>query len=263
MAQFIGRTITFNGVNSMRFGLQLCGVDNSNEREFGFNKSIEKVTNVNGYSVISSVTKNTQTYSIQLAKLDNYGNPMPISDSELRMISRWLFRDDSYGNLMVETRNGEFVEYYGMFIKGSIWQNEARHGYITVDFEMASPYGILKYQDYECDVEGEKTITIESRHDYDEFNPIDIEVEVLSSDLTITNETTNQTIVLSRIDNSCRRLRIYNENIRHIVNIDNPTMNVKPKFNNVYMDLAFGDNVIKIVGDCHIKFINKPKVALN
>ena len=40
-------------------------------------------------------------------------------------------------------------------------------------------------------------------------------------------------------------------------------MNVKPKFNNVYMDLAFGDNVIKIVGDCHIKFINKPKVALN
>ena len=95
MSQFIGRTITFNGVNSMRFGLQLCSVDNSNEREFGFNKSIEKVTDVNGYSVISSVTKNAQTYSIQLARLDNYGNPMPISDSELRMISRWLFRDDS------------------------------------------------------------------------------------------------------------------------------------------------------------------------
>ena len=263
MTQFKGRTITFNGINSTRFGLYLCSTDTNMEREFGFNKSIEKVTDVNGYSVISSVSKNTQTYSIQLARLDNYGNPMPISDSELRMISRWLFRDDNYGYLMIETRNGEFVEYYGAFVSGTIWQNSARQGYITVDFEMGSPYGILKYQDYECDVQGEKTIMIESRHDYGEFNPIDIEVEVLGSDLTITNETTNQTIVLSRIDNSCRKLKIYNENIRHIVNIGNPTMNVKPKFNNVYMDLAFGDNVIKIVGDCHIKFINKPKMALN
>lgn len=263
MSQFIGRTITFNGVNSMQFGLQLCSTDINNEREFGFNKTTERITDANGYSVISSVTKNAQTYSIQLTRIDNHGNPMAISDEELRMISRWLFRNDSYGNLMIETRNGEFVEYYGMFIKGSIWQNSARQGYITVDFEMGSPYGILKYQDYECDVEKEKTFMIESRHDFGEFNPIDIEVEVLGSSLTITNETTNQTVVLSNIDNSCRHLKIYNENIKHIVNIDNPTMNVKPKFNNVYMNLAFGDNTIKIVGDCHIKFINKPKMALN
>lgn len=263
MAQFLGRTITFNGVNSMRFGLQLCSMEDSKERDFGFNKTTEKVTDTNGYSVLSSVAKNAQTYSIQLTRLNSHGNPIPFSDQELRMIARWLFRDDSYGHLMVETQNGEFVEYYGMFVKGSIWQNSTKRGYITVDFEMASPYGVLKYQDYECDVQGEKTIIIESRHDYGEFNPIDIEVEVLGSDLTITNETTSQTIVLSRIDNSCRKLKIYNENIRHIVNIDNPTMNVKSKFNNVYMDLAFGDNVIKIVGDCHIKFINKPKMALN
>lgn len=263
MGQFRGFTITFDGVNSTQFGLYLCNVGTDYEREFGFNKSTEKSTDMFGNSILNSVTKNTGTYSIQLAKLDRHNDPLPISDEELRMISRWLFRHDEYKPMVVETQNGEFVEYYGLFVQGSVWQNEARQGYVTVDFEMASPYGILLYQDYECDVESEKTITLESRHDYGEYNPIDIEVEVLEGGMTITNETTKQVIELKNIDNTCRKLMIYNEPIKHIVNINTPKMNVKSKFNGEYMKLVFGDNKIKIQGRGNVKFINRPKMSLN
>lgn len=263
MGQFRGHTITFDGIGSTQFGLYLCNTETGNERDFGFNKSTEKTTDKFGNSILNSVTKNSQTYSIQLAKLDRYYNPLPISNEELRMISRWLFRYDEYKPMQVETENGEFIEYYGLFIKGSIWQNEARQGYITVEFEMASPYGILLYQDYECEIESEKAITLESRHDYDEYNPIDIEVEVLGDSMTITNETTKQVIELKNIDDTCRKLMIYNEPIKHIVNIDNPKMNVKPKFNGVYMKLEFGDNKIRIQGRGNVKFINRPKMSLN
>lgn len=263
MGQFRGHTIIFDGISSTQFGLYLCNVGDNRERNFGFNKTTSKTSDRFGNSILNSVTNNAQSYPIQLVKLDRFSNPLPISNEELRMISRWLFRYDEYKPMLVETETGEYIEYYGIFTRGSIWQNELDQGYVTVEFEMASPYGTLLYQDYECSVDGEKVIVLESRHDYGQYNPMDIEVHITGESMTITNETTKQSVQFSSIDEGNRKLMVYNEPIKHIVNIDNPKTNVKSKFNNEYMKLVFGDNVIKIKGQGHVKFFNRPKMSLS
>lgn len=264
MGQFLGEKIVFNGIDSEQFGLYLCNIDTDNTRNFGLEKSITDTVDSWGNSTINSISYKSNTYPIQLIKVNKRTNSLlPITDFELSAIKRWLFSSDEYGQLIIKnSKKNEHTEYYGMFVKGSICQNSVNHGYITVDFKMAMPYGYLMYQDYECEVVDKRVVLLESMHEFKATNPVDIELNVFGTDVTVINNTNGQRVELRGIDDTCRKIRIYNDRIRHIVNLDNPKMNMRDKFNKVYLELEFGDNEIEIIGNCYIKFYNRPKVMI-
>ena len=108
--QLRGDTITFNGINSSKFGLYLCTVDGGVDyysRKFGVERS---VTSESG--VIKTIEGNKETLDLQLVKLDRQYKPMPLRDDELEEISRWLFSPQEYKPLMVDNKG---VVYYGIF----------------------------------------------------------------------------------------------------------------------------------------------------
>ena len=132
--QLKGSTISFNGINSSRYGLYLCSVGGDEERSFGISRSIEAE---NGS--IKSITEETKTIEIQLVKLGGkFYDPMPLTNEELEDISHWLFSPEEYKPLMVDNQS---KVYYGMFVDGSIWQNGAKHGYLTLQFQLDSGHG--------------------------------------------------------------------------------------------------------------------------
>ena len=256
--QFRGTTITFNGINSSRYGLYLCNVDGGTDyftRQFGTDRSIIKE---NG--TVHSIEHNTPVVSLQLVKLDNHNNPIPISKDELARISHWLFSPEEYKPLIVDQNS---VVYYGMFIRGEIWQNEYDKGYLTLEFELNSDHAYTILQNSDFRVNGERNVTINSRHTYGLYNEVDIEIKLANGQtgFTIINHTTGQTMTLSGLSN-CTHIYIYNDGVKHIENVDNKSQNLRGNFNKVFIHLAYGTNQLTLKGTGTVRFISQGKLLL-
>ena len=257
--QLRGDTITFNGINSSKFGLYLCTVDGGVDyysRKFGTERSI---TSESG--VIKTIEGNKETLDLQLVKLDNKYKPMPLRDDELEEISRWLFSPQEYKPLMVDNKG---VVYYGIFTSGDIWQNEYDKGYLTLKFELNTDHAYSVLQNSTFRVNGTKQIQLTSRHTYSQYNEIDIELKIASgSSFTIFNRTTGQRMELKNLPSECTHIYIYNEGVKHIENMDDKEQNLRPYFNKVFIHLAYGVNNITIQGQGIVRFISQGKVLLN
>ena len=254
--QLKGSTISFNGINSSRYGLYLCSVGGNEERSFGISRSIEAE---NGS--IKSITEETKTIEIQLVKLGGkFYDPMPLTNEELEDISHWLFSPEEYKPLMVDNQS---KVYYGMFVDGSIWQNGAKHGYLTLQFQLDSGHGYSVLQNTDVRVNGTRTVTLNSRHTVGKYYEIDIEIELANNEsaLTIENLTTGQKLTLKNVPQECRHIRIYNDKLKHIANVDNPSQNMRPYFNKEFIHLSYGTNTVKITGVGKVRFISQAKLT--
>lgn len=255
--QLKGRTITFNGINSSRYGLYLCSVGGDDTRSFGVTRSIE---GENG--TIKSIKEEVKTIEIQLVKLGgSFKDPIPLTDEDLEAISHWLFSPDEYKPLTVDNKS---VVYYGMFVDGSIWQNGANQGYLTLQFQMDSGHGYSVVQNTDIRVNGTRNITLNSRHTIGRYSEIDIEIELGNNQnsLVIENLTTGQKLELKNLPSECRHIRVYNEGLKHIANVSNPSQNLRPYFNKEFIHLAYGTNNIRITGVGKVRFISQAKLTL-
>lgn len=254
--QLIGNTISFNGINSSRYGLYLCSVGGDEERSFGLSRSIDAED-----GGIKSITSNTKTLEIQLVKLGGqFYDPEPLTEEELEEISHWLFSSEEYKPLMVDNQS---KVYYGVFVDGSIWQNGARHGYLTLQFQLDSGHGYSVLQNTDVRVNGTRTVTLHSKHTVGKYNEIDIEIKLADNetDLTIENLTTGQKMVLQNVPQECRHIRIYNDKLKHIANMDNASQNLRPYFNKEFIHLSYGKNKIKVTGVGQVRFISQAKIT--
>ena len=256
--QFRGTTITFNGINSSRYGLYLCNVDgemNYHTRQFGVERSITKEGNS-----IKSIDTNTPTIDLQLVKLDDKHKPMRITKEELSRISHWLFSPEEFKPLIVDQNS---VVYYGMFVKGEIWQNEFDKGYLTLSFQLDSGHAYTILQNSDFRVNGTRNITINSCHTYGKYNEVDIEIELASGQTSfeIQNKTTGQTMKLNGLSN-CTHIYIYNDGVKHIENVDNKSQNIRGNFNKVFIHLAYGTNQLTLKGVGKVRFISQGKLLL-
>ena len=256
--QLRGETISFNGINSSKYGLYLCSVGNSdNDRSFGVTRSIEEE---NG--AVKTVKEETKTIEIQLIKMSSgLKKPIPLTDEELEEISHWLFSPEEYKPLMVDNKS---VVYYGMFVDGSIWQNGANQGYLTLQFQMDSGHGYSVVQNTDIRVNGTRNITLNSKHTIGRYSEIDIEIELANNQdsLVIENLTTGQKLELKNLPNDCKHIRVYNEGLKHVANVSNPSQNLRPYFNKEFIHLAYGTNNIKITGVGKVRFISQAKLTL-
>ena len=240
--QLRGETISFNGINSSKYGLYLCSVGNSdNDRSFGVTRSIEEE---NG--AVKAVKEETKTIEIQLIKMSSgFKKPIPLTDEELEEISHWLFSPEEYKPLMVDNRS---VVYYGMFVDGSIWQNGANQGYLTLQFQMDSGHGYSVVQNTDIRVNGTRNITLNSKHTIGRYSEIDIEIELANNQDSLVIE-------------NFKHIRVYNEGLKHVANVSNPSQNLRPYFNKEFIHLAYGTNNIKITGVGKVRFISQAKLT--
>lgn len=254
--RLMGNTISFNGINSSKYGLYLCSTGSNEERSFGLSRSIESEE-----GGIKSIKSDTTTLDIQLVKLGRqHYDPEPLTETELEEISHWLFSPEEYKPLMVDN---QAKVYYGVFIDGSIWQNEAKHGYLTLRFQLDGGHGYGVLQNTDVRVNGSRTVTLNSKHTVGKYNEIDIEIKLADSEteITIENLTTGQKMVLEDIPQDCRHIRIYNDRLKHIANVDNPSQNLRPYFNKEFIHLSYGKNVVKVTGVGKVRFISQAKVT--
>lgn len=262
MGQLRGMTITYNGICSERFGLYLCDVGNTNRsRSFGAKQILETEEGVNDTPIFKKLKKSVQSFDIQLVKLSKNRMPLPITEDELFEINRWLFSPSEYKPLIVDKQD---IVYYGVFTEGNSWQNESDEGYLTLKFQMDSPYGYSTIQNSDCRVKGEKTIILTSKHNAQKYNEVDIEflLDEGQTQLIIENLTTGQRMEFDNLDDSCRHVYVYNEGIKHVISKTNPNVNMLPKFNRVFIRLAYGSNNIKIYGSGRVRFISQAKILL-
>ena len=256
--QLKGNTISFNGINSSRYGLYLCSVGGGGEeRDFGVTRSIEAE---NG--TIKAITEDTKTIEIQLVKLSSTTyDPIPMSEEDLEEISHWLFSPEEYKPLMVDH---QARVYYGVFVGGSIWQNGAKHGYLTLQFQLDSnhAYGVLQNNDYR--VNGTREVKVTSKHNIGKYNEIDIEIELANgqNSITIENLTTGQRLEIRNLPSDVHHILIQNEKLKHIKDVDNPSRNMRPYFNKVFVHLTYGVNNIRITGVGKVRFISQAKLTL-
>lgn len=253
--QFRGTTISFNGVNSTRYNLYLCNVGNGLDRQLGTGRSFSMED-----GNLISVDDDNPTFDIQLVKLNKHGDPSPITDTELFEIKRWLYSPKDFKPLMIDRQP---TVYYGMFVGGQIWQNECNQGYLTLQFRLNSGHAYTTQQNSVYRVNGTKTINLRSKHNYELYNKIDIEIELTSGNsFTIENLSSGQKMILTNIPSDTKHIRIYNEDMEQIIDLDNPTKLIRGCFNKVFIHLVNGDNEIKITGNGIVKFISQGKVII-
>lgn len=253
--QFRGTTISFNGVNSTRYNLYLCNVGNGLDRQLGTGRSFSMED-----GNLISVDDDNPTFDIQLVKLNKHGDPSPITDTELFEIKRWLYSPKDFKPLMIDRQP---TVYYGMFVGGQIWQNECNQGYLTLQFQLNSGHAYTTQQNSVYRVNGTKTINLRSKHNYELYNKIDIEIELTSGNsFTVENLSSGQKMTLTNIPSDTKHIRIYNEDMEQIIDLDNPTKLIRGCFNKVFIHLVNGDNEIKITGNGIVKFISQGKVII-
>lgn len=261
VGSFNGLTITFNGINSSRFGLYLCTTESKKDRTIGVQQSVETESSEHDVQIFKRLKKTTPTVQLQLVKMDRHANPLPISEDDMFEINRWLFSHEQYKPLIIDHKD---VVYYGVFVKGSANQNEAREGYLTLNFQLSAPYGYSVVQNSDVRVNGDKTVILKSKHNACLYNEVDIEFKLNDGEtsITIENQTTGQVMTFKNLDHTCRHVYVYNDGMKHAISKTNPEVNLRNRFNRVFIRLAYGKNVIRIQGNGQVRFISQAKVLI-
>ena len=57
-------------------------------------------------------------------------------------------------------------------------------------------------------------------------------------------------------------LYVYNDGMKHAISKTNPEVNLRKKFNRVFIHLVYGKNVIRIRGNGQVRFISQAKVLI-
>ena len=126
-------------------------------------------------------------------------------------------------------------------------------------------YGIYRNGEYFRNLAKNMNMSLQEFGEYVELHPeIDIEIELANNQnsLVIENLTTGQKLELKNLPNDCKHIRVYNEGLKHVANVSNPSQNLRPYFNKEFIHLAYGTNNIKITGVGKVRFISQAKLTL-
>ena len=67
---------------------------------------------------------------------------------------------------------------------------------------------------------------------------------------------------IRNLPSDVHHILIQNERLKHIKDVDNPSLNMRPYFNKVFIHLAYGVNNIKITGVGKVRLISQAKLTL-
>lgn len=232
-----------------------------NNRKFGISASIERQDSVGAVPLFIKRNKELPSIDVQLFKCDNMGNGLKITDNDLFELNRILFAKDDIGIL---ENNGKI--YYGHFIgDSSVWMNSAKQGYITLAYELCSPYCYSPIMLNPVRISESKRIEIFNKSNASEKMYCDIEFELLdnTTSITITNLTTGQVLEINNLEVN-EKATIFGDSKEIISKVDN-TRNLFKLSNRNFkaLELVYGKNMYEIKSNSSkVKIIYQNELGL-
>lgn len=248
MTKMRNSKIMFNGCDLKdMLGLEPAVITGDSDSIFGTSRSIDAEMNRNK---ITSYSIENDRPSITLELIKRSGvNVLPITDIELDNISRILFTKD-----MGILQDGDRL-YYGWFVEGSSFRNLAKQGYITLKFELASPYVYTSIYTDAIVVSNTKTIELQNVSTSNERLYMDIElVASAAGNVTITNLLNGNEVKVTGLLNG-EHIVIDGESREIYSKTDKgKNMFTKLSYSKDFPYLEYGTNRIKVDGNCEIQF---------
>lgn len=259
MPQLYGK-IRYNGKLLDQWEIVSVG-NGDNDRKFGISTSIEREDSVGAVPLFIKRSKELQSIDIQLFKCDYMGNGLKITEDDLFELNRILFAKDDIGVL---ENNGKV--YYGHFVGDSnIWMNSAKQGYITLSYELASPYCYSPIMLNPVRISESKRIEIFNKSNASEKMYCDIEFELLndSSSINITNLTTGQVLEINNLELN-EKATIFGDSREIISKVDDTRNLFKLSSRNFKaLELIYGKNIYEIKSSsAKIKIVYQNELGL-
>ena len=252
----------FNGKSSRDFQLRICEVGNGSETHaFGVERSVNAETTVGMVSTFKDFSYNNSSFDITLVKTNGH-QVLPFTKDERFEIIQWLFQD---GFKPFISEDDESKIYYVLFTAGSRYYNGLDQGYLNLTIQLNAPCAFSPVLTHFYQVEGTQLIELENKTNVEPFTYPDIEfwLNGETTDLMIENLTTGDVTSFSNLRKETH-LYCYNEGMKQLQCINNATYNARPSFNNKWIKLAQGRNLLRITSPhAHVKLISQTKLALD
>ena len=251
----------FNHRHTDEFDLRIVSIGSSeNTQSFGIDRSLETETIGEMITSLKSIKYNSLTFELTLCKTDGI-QLLPFSEEDKFEIIRWLFQDDFKPIIFDDQKD---VVYYVMFTKGSSYQNGFKQGYLNLSLQLNAPCGFTHLTSGRMRVQGETTFDLFHRSNVEAETYPDIEFELLgdTTAVKIENLTTGETMEFTGL-NPKTQAYCYNEGLKQLSCLNNPSYNIRPCFNRTWLRLIYGRNTIKITTtDANVNIIGQTKIAL-
>lgn len=258
MSQFKSDTFIFDGVSSDLYGLKIVNVENDGFKSmFGTDRGIDEDDNFGNIPIFYGIRESCPEFQIELTRVDVNLNVLPINDSDLRIIGKWLFKKE-YKPLEV---NG--LVYYVIFTKGTRWDNGSNMGYLNLTIRMSSPYAYTPIMNSYHTIKGVKKIDLDNISSYDEDIYPDVEFELFEDgDFKITNMTTKEIFEFKDLLKGSK-INCYNEGLKQLIDKEKTNDNLMSKFNKKWIRLVSGKNKIKIESkNAKVRIVYQSKMNL-
>lgn len=261
MIQFKNSYFKYDGMDSKRFDLRLCEIDNSENKQLGLDIDIIEEDGIGDINTFIKTKKKYRDIKITLCKM--IGNtPIPFKENELKEINRWLFNHECYKPLEVDG-----YVLYSLFTKADGWFNCANQGYINLTLRTL-PYMFSVPKISPTYVITEKTIELVNTGNVGVYSWVDLDIELIgnTTDIEITNLTLGETFKLEGLDKvNDKYIKVFTENCKYIENQLDKDKNMLVKATSrKYLRLRTGINriVIKCNDRVKINFLTQDKIQL-
>ena len=250
MAQFNSELMINNCNIYQMYGYKSVLITGSEERVFGADRSISVESKNNGLPTSFTITKNRQSIKIELIKIDTETKKLkPISANDLRDLSRLMFKNKI---CMLQERN---IVYFGFFTNGTNYFNTANQGYITLTFELVSPYCYSPIQTEHFWIVTKKEFALRNVATADEM--VYPRVKIIgekNGDVKIKNLTNNNTITIKAVKEN--EEIVLDGETREIFSLTNKSENMfsRLEYTKDFLYLEYAENHIVVEGNCQIEF---------
>lgn len=265
MKTFNNYFFKFKGINSRDYGLVVCSVDTDTSPNFyGVERSVKQETFGTMTPLFKGFDYTCPQITITMTKMDmQLKNLAPITKVDEYKIGQWLYGDDEFHPL--QSNDNDEVIYYASCVKAEKYIDDKGDGYITATFQLDSPcaYTPVRHNNYYVRNGRKKIFEINCKTNVEKFNYPDVEFYLVgdNQNVKITNLTLNETMEFKDLPKGSH-IYCYNEGLKQIVCKNNEDYNARPNFNKTWLRLVYGNNLIKVEGDCDIDIIAQYKLAL-
>lgn len=281
MAQFRHMGFTFDGISGASLGYFLINPTPDNGGTIGVSKSIQEEDTGKSLKQFNGVTYNSLEFDIHICKMnEEHTKIIEINEDDMFFLSNWLMKPKTYRvftNYPLEWEYGyetcvsRDICYYCMFTSMTDVKVDDLKGYVTLRMKLNSGFAYSPIIHNQYSVIDSATFNIYTRSNVDELVLPDIKIyPQVAGTVTIKNETTGQTMTLTNLKKNYVYY-CYNEDLKRIIeyssdtnfNNGNPTTrNMSGEFNDVWIELEYGENVITVTGDCDVDIIYQNKLAI-
>lgn len=247
---FWGKSFIFNDIPCDAYDLMLYDVDGSDdEGEFASPASIEEETvgrkwRPYFYGVRhEGKLKLNLTFGVNTRRIENTSY---LDRYELSEIGSWLTGHDGYLNLDIEQEDLRFVRYKVIITELKVVTYSQIPWSLQATAECDGPYAYMYPQTFSCEVDGEATLSIFNRSSLNDYYYPVITFDPQDGELSITNANDNNRVFeLSNMPLGTGLITVNNDNC--VISCANE-LNLYPYFNNNFLRLVKGINVLNISG---------------